>query len=1000
MTFEASYAAMSRKIFTICFAILVSASQGFGQLNVTNAPPYNTAQHLINNVFSDGTVTINNIQVYGASSQYGFFSNGLAGVGIDSGLVLATSALNQITTSASAPAVPAAPNNTTGLNFGFPWMGIPSNNDLLTVSQSVPGLLGTTFGTPNDVNSACAISFEFIPVEDTMRFKFVFASDEWDTYPCSSFNDVFGFFVAGPGITGTFNAPTGFANAENYAVVPNTNIPITISSINSPTSPGSCNQSYNSQYYTAGNTSGMTLNAKTVVMEIVFAVQPCQTYSFTMAIANGEDASLQSAVFMEANSFGSYSSFNANIVHSYTQLGGDSVIYEGCGDVSIFFTRTDTALLADTIPLDIFGNATMGLDYDSIPDSLFFLAGQDSFTVTFAVPNDYLIEGPETLYIGIADSSLQIGCGNFVGDTLMVVIEDPIPLISNALPLEDTVLCTEASVTFLANVSSGFPEYSYIWSTGDTLDSIVVNTPTTSTDYYVTITDACSIYTIIDTARIEIVNPPTSIFCPGDTIDCETPGAWIYVQTFDSMPDLDYRWSTGDSVPSFYVNNPLATVDYIVTVTQACAGYTLIDTFTLTLDNPPFALGVRDDTITCISDSIDIWVDVSYTTPNFSFQWSNLVTDSVQRVKPVSTQQYIVSVTDACNINTESDTITVYVINDPVRLHVDNELIQCAFDSVDLFAEIRGGYPPYSILWNSGGTDSTERVTTPLTTVYTVSVTDICQLDTTVKSANVVVRTYPDLEVIPFQDVTLLCPGMPFSFESAQIVGGSGDYVLSWTDWQDSIDYLWGRTDTNVTFRLQVADRCNLDSATSEVSVFIQEHDPLTVVLPADTAVCPGEEVVLAMSTTGGAGNNVIEWSTGDELSSINVSSKSSRTYTVTVTDACNERTEASMNIRVEAPEADFTAQWLDGLSVMLENQSAGAIQYEWFFGNGDTSQEKDPWHTYQVSQTYDILLKVYNDIGCMDSKLLEAVPPLNVFIPSGFTPNGDGLNDVFQIYG
>ena len=385
------YTIQTKKVCTFLLLTLFSLmfnSELLAQMNVTNAAPYNTANYLINNVFSDGTVTISNVQAFGQPEQYGYFSNGMGAVGIDSGIVLSTWELESVTNSATAPGwttVPAGWNNTTGLNYGFPWMGTSTSNNLLSVAGSVPAALGASFNPTSDVNSACAISFDFIPTQDTMKFKFVFASDEWNSFPCSQYNDVFGFFVAGPGVTGTYSSPAGFPNAANVAFVPGTTIPISISSITHPTATGSCGQSYNSQYYQAGNSGGNTLNAMTTVIEIEFPVQMCQTYNFTMAIANAGDVGLQSAVYMEANSFGGSTPLNAVIEPVYNTIGGDSILYEGCGGAGLTFTRNDTVLNADTIPLNVFGNATMGLDYDSIPDSLYFAQGQDSVYFYFDV---------------------------------------------------------------------------------------------------------------------------------------------------------------------------------------------------------------------------------------------------------------------------------------------------------------------------------------------------------------------------------------------------------------------------------------------------------------------------------------------------------------------------------------------------------------------------------------------------------------------------------------
>lgn len=989
-----------RKIIPFLVTIL-SFQMVYSQVSITNQAPYNTAQYLINDVFAGGNVTINNIQVYGSAQQYGFFSGGGSSIGIDSGLVLSTGSINELCPTGGTCSVTGAtaPGNGTGVNFGPTWMGSSSNNALLSVSNLAASLIPGA-SAAGDVNDACVIWFEFVPTKDTMQFNFIFASNEWPTYPCSSFNDVFGFFVSGPGVTGTYAAPAGFPNSQNYAVIPGTNIPITISSINGAGYSGSCGTPSNSSYFVPNPTSTLVdVNAFTTLMTVEFPVQPCDTYSFAMAIGDGSDGALSSFVFMEANSFDA-SGVEIIPAPQYNTQGGDSILFEGCGSVDVDFHRLDNVQNADTIPLVIAGTALMGADYTNIPDSIVFAAGQDTATISFSVIEDYIAEGIETIIIGIADSTISLACGAN-GDSLIIEIHDRVPLSLTGSSI-DTVWCTDASHLVETVVDTGMLPATYAWSNGSTTASFNLSntTFTNDTSFLVTVTGACGVDSIIDTAHIIVQNPPTSILCPDDTITCEDMGAPITVQTYDGMPGMVYQWSSGWSGSAYYQNNPYVTTDYVVTATQACAGMFLVDTFTLTIDNPPFVTTTRNDTVTCIDPPVDIAVEVTNTTPNFTFQWSNGVTDSVQTVNPMVTTDYYVTVTDACGVNSVVDSLTVWVINDPVSIDGENVTIQCVGDILPMSVEISGGYQPYSVLWNTGETDSTINVTTDSNTIYTVSVTDVCQLDTQVLDLTAFVATYPDLQVIPFEDVVLNCPGRPFEFGPAQVVGGSSDYVVSWTNWNDQIDYFGGAVDTTTTFTFEVADLCNLDSVTSDVTVTIREHDPMVAVVSPDTMLCPQEPIQLWAYPEGGGGNYSYSWSNGDNDSLNAVAPLSSSVYSVTITDDCGTRAVNSVSVEVSAPTAIFTHQHLDATNVIFANGSENATSYTWDFGDGNTSVEEDPWHTYNSAQQWYVTLWAYDDHGCVDSAYVILDPPLRIFIPSAFTPDGDGLNDVFQLYG
>ncbi|HNV98429.1 MAG TPA: choice-of-anchor L domain-containing protein, partial [Chitinophagales bacterium] len=188
-------------------------------------------------------------------------------VGIDSGVILTTGRVSNI----------AGPNNSgsTGTNNG--WPGDPDLN-------AYPGV-----GTTND---ACALEFDVFSPGDSLKFEYVFGSDEYPEY-VFSINDAFIFMLSGP----------GYPVATNIALIPGTALPVTIDNVNATTNPA---------YYIANGTGGTGIYATdpyyieydgfTVVMTAEAVVTPCEWYHLKLVIGDESDFVWDSGVFLKAGS--------------------------------------------------------------------------------------------------------------------------------------------------------------------------------------------------------------------------------------------------------------------------------------------------------------------------------------------------------------------------------------------------------------------------------------------------------------------------------------------------------------------------------------------------------------------------------------------------------------------------------------------------------------------------------------------------------------------------
>lgn len=111
----------------------------------------------------------------------------------------------------------------------------------------------------------------------------------------------------------------------------------------------------------------------------------------------------------------------------------------------------------------------------------------------------------------------------------------------------------------------------------------------------------------------------------------------------------------------------------------------------------------------------------------------------------------------------------------------------------------------------------------------------------------------------------------------------------------------------------------------------------------------------------------------------------------------CNSLPGTCVPLVIPPPTVKFTHE--DDLNdVSFADQTNGATQWNWSFGDGSNSNSQNPAHTYPGSGTYTVMLNVTNATGCTNSGV-EIIEILDeIIVPNVITPNGDGINDLFTI--
>ncbi len=599
---------------------LVLAFPALSQLTTNTGQ---SPQALVENVLIGPGVLVSNIMYNGSPSAIGSFTGTGTNLGIDQGIVLTT---GTVINNGSGP---QGPNNQAGC-------GMDNNTGGSTILSNLIG------GTTQTFNAAI-LEFDFIPFSDTVRFKYVFGSDEYPEFAPpnnTSYNDVFGFFISGPGITGL----------QNIARLPSNGSIVSINNVNSIT---------NSQFYNFngdGNAAPYNNNpfyiqydGFTDVLEAVSRVQCGQTYHLVIAVADVGDGQWDSGIFLEANSLSSETPISVAHTISTQHFTNPDWLAEGCVSATVTLTREANLQSTLTIPVTIGGTASNGVDYTTIPNSVTFNPGQATVSFTIDAFFDDVTEGLETVNIIFQISD---PCGNITPIGVNLFIQDIVSLQANIS--NPTVACPGENIQLNTTVSGGIGPYSYLWSTGETTSSISI-APNASGNYSIIVNDVCIGAAVYDTVfvQVPVYTPLVLAPIPDITEVCPflphtftanvTGGTGVYTYSWRILNGLNQGSTNSITV------NPAATTTYVVTINDNC-GASISDTIVYTITAPPLLVTVNPPIEICPGDSAMVYATASGGVGNYTYLWThNGATTTATWVRPYFSGFYEVQVSDGCN---------------------------------------------------------------------------------------------------------------------------------------------------------------------------------------------------------------------------------------------------------------------------------------------------------------------------------------------------------------
>lgn len=428
-----------------------------------------------------------------------------------------------------------------------------------------------------EIKDACILEFDFIPIGDTISFRYVFSSEEYSPSFVCTFNDAFAFFISGPEIAGQ----------QNIALVPGTTTPVTISNVNNV--PGvTCNS--NQAYYVDNNSNRyFTHDGHTTVLRAFFPVTRCATYHLKLVIADVVDDAYDSGVFLEAKSLTS-----SNIrLSADARLDANGVAYlaEGCGTRKLTIRQPKPMPDPVSVVLQYAGSALNGTDIQLMPAQVTIPAGQTEVQIDILPQADNIDEGIETLKI-----AALYNCNNnslVQNDSIEIQIREYEIL---ALTPDTAAICRGETVQLTAE-----PGYtSYQWGNGASLSNASISNPVADpvsdiTSYLCIATrNTCrAMDSVLVIKKKPLVISQTNVTCSNSNDGIITAGAgfgWQYPVSFA------YGNNTFGSDSIF---NGLTRGNYTVKITDAGGCTDSVSVFIDQKNPDPQITGVTTVAATC-----------------------------------------------------------------------------------------------------------------------------------------------------------------------------------------------------------------------------------------------------------------------------------------------------------------------------------------------------------------------------------------------------------------